>query len=184
MKKEKLKQPAYSFITVLLTVCAFVFYSVYVVEGDTLMLATGKNGVLAAVKSLGGIYMFGTIIPIWAVLLIEFVCAFTLSVTIGCPNAFKIISKRFDMRKVNPVVFEAAIICCTVGIMVPAMSFLAAIFYYPYNEGFNVPAFIANYFKLICCNFPFAFFSQLFFIQPIVRKIISALFPESKQPTA
>lgn len=181
MKKEKLKQPTYSFITVILTVCAFVFYSVYVVEGETLMLATGKDGVLAAVKSLGGIYMFGTIMPLWAVLLIEFVCAFTLSITIGCPNAFKITAKRFDVKKDNPILFETALICATVGIMVPSMSFLAAIFYYPYNEGFNILAFIAKYLKLICYNFPFAFFSQLFFIQPIVRKIIGKLFPENNQ---
>lgn len=180
MKKQKLKQPTYSFITVLITVCAFVLYSVYVVEGETLMQVTGTSGVLAAVKSLGGIYMFGTIMPIWAVLLIEFVCAFTLSITIGCPNAFKITAKRFNPQKDNPELFEAALISATVGIMVPAMSFLAAIFYYPYNEGFNILAFLAKYFKLICYNFPFAFFSQLFFIQPVVRKIIGKLFPENK----
>lgn len=178
MKKEKLKQPTYSFITVLLTVCAFVFYSVYVIEGKTLICETGADGVLAAIKSLGGIYMFGTIMPLWSVVLIEFACAFTLSTTIGCPNAFKITSKRFDAKKDNPIIFESALICSTVGIMVPAMSFLAAIFYYPYNEGFHFLAFTARYIRLICCNFPFAFFSQLFFIQPLVRKIIGKLFPE------
>jgi hypothetical protein len=38
---------------------------------------------------------------------------------------------------------------------------------------------LANWLKLVCFNFPFAFFSQLFFIQPLVRTVFKALFRSS-----
>ena len=72
--------------------------------------------------------------------------------------------------------FESAIICATVGLMCPAMSFLAAIMYYPYYAGFNIFTLLANFLKLVCFNFPFAFFTQLFFIQPLVRTLFKRLF--------
>ena len=51
------------------------------------------------------------------------------------------------------------------------MSFLAAILYYPYYAGFNVFTLLATWLRLVCFNFPFAFFTQLFFIQPLVRTL-------------
>ncbi len=48
--------------------------------------------------------------------------------------------------------------------------------YYPYSEGFNIFTLLANWIKLVCYNFPFAFFGQLFFIQPLIRKIFQILF--------
>ncbi|MDE7138682.1 MAG: hypothetical protein K2O29_09565, partial [Ruminococcus sp.] len=63
------------------------------------------------------------------------------------------------------------------GIMCPVMSFIAAILYYPYGMAdFNVFTLLANWLKLVCYNFPFAFFSQLFFIQPFVRTIFKKIF--------
>ena len=59
------------------------------------------------------------------------------------------------------------------------MSFLAAIFYYPYAEGFSVLQLLANWFKLICYNLPFAYFSQMFFVQPFMRRIINLIFPQN-----
>ena len=41
---------------------------------------------------------------------------------------------------------------------------------------FNVIHFLAEWLKLVCFNFLFAFFSQLFFIQPIVRTVFKAVF--------
>ena len=35
---------------------------------------------------------------------------------------------------------------------------------------------LADWLKLVCFNFPFAFFTQLFFIQPLVRTIFKTLF--------
>lgn len=54
-------------ITVLITVHAYVFYSIYVVNGDSLRQAVGTTSVLAAVRTIGGIYMFGHIMPVWSV---------------------------------------------------------------------------------------------------------------------
>ena len=74
------------------------------------------------------------------------------------------------------MMFETAIICATVGIMCPAMSLIAAGLYYPYYAGFNFWTFLANWLKLVCFNFPFAYFTQLFFIQPAVRTIFKLVF--------
>jgi hypothetical protein len=60
--------------------------------------------------------------------------------------------------------------------MCPAMSFLAAWFYYPYYAGFNIFTLLANWLKLVCFNFPFAYFTQLFFIQPLVRVLFKLIF--------
>ncbi|MDD6493006.1 MAG: hypothetical protein PUG54_12485 [Firmicutes bacterium] len=72
--------------------------------------------------------------------------------------------------------FETVIISCTVLIMCPLMSFLAAWMYYPYYTGFSILTLLANWLKLICFNFPFAFFSQIFFIQPFVRGAFRKIF--------
>jgi len=56
------------------------------------------------------------------------------------------------------------------------MSFIAAFLYYPYYEGFRILKLLAEWIKLVCYNFPFAFFSQLFFIQPLIRTIFKFLF--------
>ena len=135
------------------------------------MNVSGANSVLGAVNAMGGVYMLGKTLPIRAVVLIEFILAYTLEVTVGSPMSFKLACKVFDPRGTHPVLFETAIICATVGIMCPAMSFLAAILYYPYYAGFNIFTLLANWLKLICFNFPFAFFSQLFFIQPLIRTV-------------
>ena len=159
----------FALMTVIITVHAYVFYSLYVVNGQTLMNVTGQPGVIKSINAMGGVYIVGRNLPIWAVVLIEFMLAYTLELTVGSPMSFKLASKVFDPRKTHPVLFETAIICATVGIMCPAMSFIAAFLYYPYYDGFNALTLLANWIKLVCYNFPFAFFSQLFFIQPAVR---------------
>ena len=119
--------------------------------------------------------MFGKMFPIWVVILIEFCFAYLLEILIGSPFSFKLVSKIFNIKKTHPVIFETAIICATVGIMCPAMSFIASIIYYPYYSGFNLFTLLANWIKLVCFNFPFAYFTQLFFIQPLVRTIFKLL---------
>ena len=96
-------------------------------------------------------------IPIWAVVLIEFVLAYTLEIFVGSPQSFKIACHYFNPGKDHP--------------------FIAAILYYPYNYmSFNVLHFLAEWLKLVCLNFPFAFFTQLFFIQPFVRTVFKFAF--------
>ena len=137
---------------------------------------SGETSVLAAIDRMGGVSVFGMPVPIWAVVLIEFALAFTLENLLGSPLSFKLACKNFDPRSTHPVLFETAIICATVGIMCPAMSFIAAILYHNYQFGFNIWALLAEWIKLVCFNFPFAFFTQLFFIQPAVRRIFRFLF--------
>ncbi len=176
MPQNQFQRLVFAFLTVVITVHAYVFYSLYVVNGGTLMSITGESGVIAAINAQGGVYMFGAMLPIWAVILIEFCFAYGLEVVMGSPCSFKLASRVFDPRKNHPMIFESAIICATVGLMCPAMSFLAAIFYYPYYAGFNIFTLLANWLKLVCFNFPFAFFTQMFFIQPFVRVAFKLLF--------
>ena len=176
MPKNQFQRMIFALITVVITVHAYVFYSLYVINGSTFMAMTGENGVLAAINKLGGVYVFGSPVPIWAVVLIEFVCAYTLEVIVGSPLSFKLATRVFDPQKTNPVIFETAIICATVGIMCPAMSFIASFMYYNYQAGFNMWTLLANWLKLVCFNFPFAFFTQLFFIQPFVRMVFKLIF--------
>jgi len=166
----------FALLTVIVTVHAFVFYSIYVVNGSALMRITGADGVLGAVRALGGVYMFGRYLPIWAVVAVEFVCAYTLEALMGSPCSFRLACRVFTPGKDHPMLFESAVICATVALMCPAMSLLAAVMYYPYYAGFNVWTLLANWLKLVCFNFPFAFFTQLFFIQPLIRTVFRALF--------
>lgn len=176
MPQNQLQRTVFAFLTVVITVHAYVFYSLYVVNGQTLMAVTGESSVIAAINAQGGVCMFGKMLPIWAVILIEFCFAFALENLIGSPCSFKLACRVFDPRKNHPMIFESAIICATVGIMCPAMSLLAACFYYPYYAGFNIFTLLANWLKLVCFNFPFAFFTQMFFIQPFVRVLFKLLF--------
>lgn len=191
MPRNQFQRTIFAFITVVITVHAYVFYSLYVVNGSTLMEVTGASSVLGAIRAQGGVYMFGTFLPIWAVVLVEFCLAFLLENVMGSPASFKLACRIFDPRETHPMMFETTIICATVGLMCPAMSLIATALYYPYYAGFHILTFFANWLKLVCFNFPFAFFTQLFFIQPAVRTIFKFLFAkdiksreksEEKQP--
>ena len=182
MPQSKFQRAVFALLTVLVTVHAYVFYSLYVINGSTFItyaqyIDPAIQRVIPAINALGGVEMFGRRLPIWAIILIEFICAYSLEMLVGSPSSFKLACKNFDVRTTHPVLFETAIICATVGIMCPAMSFLAAIMYYPYAEmSFNLFTLLANWLKLVCFNFPFAFFTQLFFIQPLVRTVFKLIF--------
>lgn len=178
MPQNKFQKAVFAFITVVITVHAYVFYSLYVINGSLFTSLTGEASVLSAIRAIGGVPAFGTNLPIWSIILIEFAFAFTLENLVGSPLSFKLACKVFDPKTTHPVLFETAIICATVAIMCPAMSLIAAAIYYPYSTpyGFHVATFLANWLKLVCYNFPFAFFTQLFFIQPFVRTLFKAIF--------
>lgn len=177
MPTNKFQKAIFALLTVIMTVHAYVFYSLYVVNGSMLReLNPDANGVIDAINMQGGVYMCGRFMPIWAVVLIEFIFAYSLEMLMGSPCSFKLASKVFDSRNTHPVHFESAIICATVVLMCPSMSFIAAFLYYPYYEGFNIFTLLANWIKLVCFNFPFAFFSQLFFIQPLIRTVFKLIF--------
>ena len=176
MPKNQFQRMVFAFITVVITVHAYVFYSLYVIHGNMFMELTGEAGVLAAIRTMGGVPVFGKPMPIWGIILIEFILAYLLEIILGSPLSFKLASKVFDPCSTHPVLFETAIICATVGIMCPSMSFLAAFLYYNYQGGFQILNLLAEWLKLVCFNFPFAFFTQLFFIQPLVRTIFKLIF--------
>lgn len=181
MPTNKFQKMIFALITVIITVHAYVFYSLYVIHGSMFMELTGETSVLAAIGKMGGVPVFGTPVPIWAVVLIEFALAFTLENLVGSPLSFKLACKNFEPKSTHPVIFESAIISATVAIMCPAMSFIAAFLYYNYQGGFDIFTLLADWLKLICFNFPFAFFTQLFFIQPLVRKIFKSIFYGKKK---
>lgn len=172
----------FAFITVVITVHAYVFYSLYVINGATFMQLTSAPSVIAAINAMGGVSVFGTPVPIWAVVLIEFAFAYTLECVMGSPCSIRLVRRVFKPDSIHPVIFETAIIITTVGLMCPAMSFIAAFMYYPYGaQTFNMWTLLANWLKLVCYNLPFAFFSQLLFIQPLVRTLFKAIFRPRKR---
>ena len=177
MPRNQFQRMIFALITVIITVHAYVFYSLYVINGNTFMEATGESSVISAINKMGGVQVLGKAIPIWGVVLIEFLLAYTLEIKVGSTMSFKLVCRVFKFGEVHPVVFETAIITATVGIMCPSMSLLAAILYYPYNMvDFNIFTLLANWLKLVCFNLPFAFFSQLLFIQPFVRTVFKKIF--------
>ena len=185
MPQSKAQKFLYALITVVITVCAFVFYSLFVINGSTFLAAASAAGtettsVLAAIKAIGGIAVLGHQVPVWAVMLIEFALALTCECLVGSPLSEKLAAKHLNFKTASPHAIENAIIKSTVFVMVPLMSFLATILYYPYASGFAVLTFLATWLKTLCLNFPFAYFGQIFFIQPTVRTIFKTLFARKK----
>ena len=176
MPTNQFQRTVFALLTVIVTVHAFVFYNFYVVSGDILMQVNGTQSVMEAITKQGGIYLLGMNVPIWAVVAVEFVLAFSLEMLVGSPCSFKLACKVFNPKETHPVLFESAFICATVGIMCPAMSLLAAFLYYPYYAGFDIITLFCNWFELVCVNLPFAFFGQLLFIQPLIRKTFKTIF--------
>lgn len=184
MPQNQFQRMVFAFLTVLVTVHAYVFYSLYVVNGNMLTSMNGTSSVIDAINTQGGVYMFGRFLPIWAVVLVEFILAYGLEIIMGSPCSFRLAARVFDPGDTHPVIFETAIICATVGLMCPAMSLIAAFLYYPYYNGFHMITLLANWIKLVCFNFPFAFFSQLFFIQPLIRTVFKAIFVKNTSKQA
>jgi len=176
MPRNQFQRMVFAFLTVVITVHAYVFYSLYVVNGQTLMNITGENSVLNAIRTQGGVYMLGRMCPIWSVVLLEFLFAYVLEILVGSPVSFRLALRKFDPQNNHPMIFESAVINATVGIMCPAMSLIAAFLYFPYYAGFNMWTLLANWLKLVCYNFPFAFFTQMYFIQPFVRTVFKVIF--------
>lgn len=185
MPKNQFQRMMFALMTVIVTVHAYVFYSLYVVNGSTFRaLVPDSTGVLDAINKMGGVTMFNHSCPIWAVVLVEFVFAYVLECVMGSPCSFKLACKVFDPKTSHPVLFETALICATAGLMCPAMSFIAAFMYYPYYEGFDIFTLLANWLKLVCYNFPFAVLSQLFFIQPLIRTLFKLIFCRNEKSAA
>ena len=101
MPKNQFQRMVFAFITVVITVHAYVFYSIYVVNGDSLRQAVGTTSVLSAVQTIGGIYMFGRVMPVWSVVLVEFCFAYLMECVYGSPLSFKLACKNFDVKSTH-----------------------------------------------------------------------------------
>ena len=99
MPRTQFQRTIFALLTVIVTVHSYVFYSLYVLHGDLLMQLTGESGVIAAINAQGGVYMFGRNLPIWALVLIEFMFAFGLEMIMGSPCSFRLAMKIFDPKK-------------------------------------------------------------------------------------
>lgn len=170
MPQTKFQKLMFALITVIITVPCFVFYcSSYEAGGFNVEVI--KNSLI--------------FIPI------EFVLAYLCEVFIGSPLSVKLALKAIDPKKNDHMIVETAIICATVGIMCPLMSFLATIIYNGIIAvgmgGASLNDFIINFIpywlQKVVLNFPFALLSQLFFIQPLTRTIFRAIFKNNdKKP--
>ena len=163
---DRKKEVVFALVTVLITVPCFVVYCLSLENGGILNIDPK---------------MILVLVPI------EFTLAFLSEIFLVGPRAFKIANRAVPYKDYPLVLEETSIICTTVCMMCPWMSFLATILYKGIFPGliFNDPSFtignffvkfIPNFLQTFILNFPFAILSQLFFIQPLTRKIMSLLF--------
>ncbi len=101
MPRNQFQRMVFAFLTVLVTVHGYVFYSLYVVNGNTLMQINGADSVIHAINTQGGVYMFGRMVPIWAVVLIEFCFAYALE----CRTYYVPVNELFSSMDVLPVLW-------------------------------------------------------------------------------
>ena len=83
MPRNRFQRMVFAFLTVLITVQGYIFDRLYVASRTILMQFTGADSVLRAIDAQGGVYMFGRMLPLWAVILIEFCCAYALECLVG-----------------------------------------------------------------------------------------------------
>ncbi|MDD2483030.1 MAG: DUF2798 domain-containing protein [Candidatus Shapirobacteria bacterium] len=155
MPTTKFQKFIFTLITVFITVHLFVFYNLAIEMGGM-----SNQVFLASIK----------VVPI------EFIFAFLLQTFIAGPLSLKLAFNIIDPRESKSYMVTTAIICSTVCLMCPMMSFVATILY----NGFT-SEFIAQWMQKIVFNFPFAFFVQLFYVQPLVRLIFRTIFKSQLQ---
>ena len=57
MPRNQFQRMFFAFVTVVITVHAYVFYSLYVVNGNLLMSLTGESSVIRAINAQGGVVL-------------------------------------------------------------------------------------------------------------------------------
>lgn len=79
MPRNLFQRTIFALMTVIVTVHAYVFYSLYVINGSILMESTGATDVINAINTQGGVYMFGNLCQYGLLLLLNFVLPFYLN---------------------------------------------------------------------------------------------------------
>lgn len=98
---------------------------------------------------------------------VAFILDFFLYGSLSKKLAFRIVNPAED----KPIMIILAISSITVCLMCPSMSLVATLLFK--NPGKEV---IAIWLQTTALNFPMAFFWQIFFAGPLVRKIFGAIF--------
>ena len=98
---------------------------------------------------------------------VAFILDFFLYGSLSKKLAFRIVNPAED----KPIMIILAISSITVGLMCPSMSLVATLLFK--NPGKEV---IAIWLQTTALNFPMAFFWQIFFAGPLVRKIFGGIF--------
>lgn len=98
---------------------------------------------------------------------VAFILDFFLYGSLSKKMAFRIVNPAED----KPIMIILAISSITVCLMCPSMSLAATLLFK--NAGTE---FIAVWLQTTALNFPMAFFWQIFFAGPLVRKIFGAIF--------
>ena len=70
MPRNQFQRMIFALITVIITVHAYVFYSLYVINREALVANNGIDSVIGSINNQGGVYMFGSFMPIWSVVLV------------------------------------------------------------------------------------------------------------------
>ena len=104
-------------------------------------------------------------------LLCMFPLCFVTSYFVGDPLAARLVA-RLQLPKEWPICGILARSSLTVCVMCPAMSLWATVIFH--RPGIE---FIPVWLQTVVCNFPMAFFWQIFFCGPLVRKIFQTLVP-------
>ena len=151
MPQTKFQDVIFTLIMVLFMVYAMVTYNVYLNTGEMSM----KLFIMGFKE-----------IPIMMV--IAFIAEFFLIGKLTKYFTFK----SLDVKKTQPMFITLMISALTVCFMCPLMSLIATLLFADYSWG----TFVVLWFKTIIINFPMAFFYQIFFAGPIVRKIFRTIF--------
>lgn len=149
MPSSRLERVAFAFLTVLVTVPLFAAYNTALAAGEV------SNAIL---------------LHAWREVPIEFTLAFALEVLVIGAAAERIAFRLVDPSREAPYLVVLAITGSTIFLMCPAMS-LAATFL---HDGFG-PELISGWLRRIVFNLPFAFFSQVFLVGPLVRFVFGLL---------
>nr|WP_320131885.1 DUF2798 domain-containing protein [uncultured Holophaga sp.] len=151
MPHTRLQILAFMGLTVLLSVVCFTTYNVALAHGGL----SNRTFALALRE-----------VPA------EFALAFLLEALVVYRLAQRMAFRYVNPSTDRPIVIVLALTGCTITLMCPSMSLASVLL----HQGPG-PDLIARWLRAVVWNFPFAFFTQVFFIGPTVRTLCRGLFP-------
>lgn len=153
MPGTKFQKLVFSIMSVILSVVLFVTYNIAIENVGM------SNKVFLEIPEAG------------LIIVKECICAFLVYTFIASPLSFKLAFRMINPSEEKPYIVKIVIISCTVLIMCPIMSFISLLIIHGLSSEL-----IAQWMQKIVFNFPFAFFTQIFFVQPVVRVTFRKIF--------